>query len=140
MIMKRYFIILFIFAACNHSEAIQDAVYGDVLDVVDPIPVEAVLAEPLHYTGVVAVAGTVHEVCQMDGCWLMLRSMETGDGLRVQSELEAGGTYSFTVPAHISGQYAVVYGTIQPDELEQEDRQVRSMAAVGVRVFPEESR
>ena len=134
--MKRYLFIILAFAACNRAEPVQDAVYGAVLDMADAVPVEAVLAEPQHYIGEVAVGGTVHEVCKMDGCWLMLRSMDTGDGLRVHAELEEDGAYTFTVPKDISGQYAVAYGTIQAGEAGQ----VRSMAAVGVRVFPEESR
>ncbi len=137
------------FIACNRAEPISDAVYGLAPDAADAIPVEAVVSEPQHYTGKnVAVAGTVHEVCQMEGCWLMLRSMDTEDGLRVHAGRDKDGEYQFTVPKDISGRYAIVFGVISiPEEGAeahyQEDAPgaspVLSMSAVGVRVSPEES-
>ncbi|MCY3594071.1 MAG: DUF4920 domain-containing protein [Bacteroidetes bacterium] len=142
-------LVVIFFIACNRAEPISDAVYGLVPDVADAIPIEAVVSEPQHYTGAnVAVAGTVHEVCQMDGCWLMLRSIDTEDGLRVHAEMDKDGEYQFTVPKDISGRHAIVFGVISiPEEWAeahyQEDapgpRPVLSMSAVGVRVSPEES-
>lgn len=138
-----------LFLSCNRVEPISDAVYGIAGDALDAVPVEAVVSEPGYYTGrSVTVAGTVHEVCQMDGCWLMLRSMDTEDGLRVHAAVDQDGTYKFTVPRDISGRDAVVFGTINiPDESAeahyQEDAPgespMLSMTAVGVRIFPEES-
>lgn len=137
------------FIACNRTEPISDAVYGLAPDAADAVPVEAVVSEPQHYTGKnVAVAGTVHEVCQMDGCWLMLRSIDTEGGLRVHAEMDKDGGYKFTVPKDISGRHAIVLGTIlipeeEAEEHYQEDAPgaspVLSMSAVGVRVSPEES-
>ncbi len=149
--MKYYLILIFVFfVACNRTEPISDDVYGKAPDAADAIPVEAVVSEPQHYIEKeVAVAGTIHEVCQMDGCWLMLRSRDTEDGLRVHSEIGEDGTYDFTVPKDVSGRHAVVLGIISLPEQEaeahyQEDAPstspvLLSMSAVGVRVFPEES-
>lgn len=149
--MKKQFLILFLMgmAACNRAVPLHDDIYGFAADPADAVPVEAVVSEPEHYAGrKVAVAGTVHEVCQMDGCWLMLRSMDTDRGLRVHAELDEGGAYKFTVPGDISGRYAIVFGTISvPDEGAeahyQEDAPgqipVLSMSAAGVRISPEET-
>lgn len=136
-------------AACGGSELASDEIYGAHLEAVDVIPVEAVLAEPRHYAdNEVAVAGTVHEVCQMDGCWLMLRGLDTGDGLRVHVEQTEAGEYAYTVPTDISGRYAVAVGSLTIPEAEdeahyQEDAPgaapMLSMVATGVRISPEES-
>ena len=135
--------------ACGGSELASDEIYGAQDEAVDVIPVEAVLAEPQHYMGdEIAVAGTVHEVCQMKGCWLMLRGLDTGEGLRVHVERTETGEYAFTVPSDISGRYAVAVGTITTPEAEEEAHYqedapgtvpVLSMVAVGVRTSPEES-
>ena len=140
----------FFLAACNRTEIMSDSVYGDPGDGIDSIPVEAVLAEPANYTDrIMAVAGTVHEVCQVNGCWLMLRSLETGDGLRVHTEIEESGEYVYTVPTDISGRHAVVFGTLSVTEEDmeahfQEDAPGKdpalTMIASGVRVSPEETR
>jgi len=137
-------------AACNRAEIMSDSVYGIAGEVFDTIPVEAVLAEPENYTdNTMAVGGTIHEICQINGCWLILRSMETGEGLRVHSEIKENGEYMFTVPKDISGRHAVVFGTINvPEAVAEAHYQddtpsktpVLTMEAVGVRVSPEETR
>ncbi len=141
--------ICLLLAACGGSELASDDIYGTQHETVDVIPVEAVLAEPRHYAdNEVAVAGTVHEVCQMDGCWLMLRGQDTGEGLRVHVEQTEAGEYTFTVPTDISGRYAVAVGNLTIPEAEkeahyQEDAPgavpMLSMIATGVRISPEES-
>lgn len=64
------------------------------------------------------MAGTVHEVCQMDGCWLMLRGLDTGDGIRVNVEQTEAGEYAYTVPTDIGGRYAVAVGSLTIPEAE----------------------
>lgn len=135
--------------SCGGSELASDEIYGEQREGVDVIPVEAVLAEPQHYAeNEIAVAGTVHEVCQMDGCWLMLRGLDTGKGLRVHAEQTESGEYAFTVPTDISGRYAVAVGTLKIPDMEEEEHYqedapgpvpVLSMIAAGVRISPEES-
>ena len=141
--------ICLLLAACGESELVGDEIYGAQHEAVDVIPVEAVLAEPQHYTdNEIAVAGTVHEVCQMEGCWLMLRGLETGEGLRVHVERTETGEYAFTVPMDINGRYAVAVGILTTPEVEEEAHYqedapgvvpLLSMVATGVRISPEES-
>jgi hypothetical protein len=135
--------------ACGRSELASDEIYGAQHEAADVIPVEAVLAEPQYYTdNEIAVAGTVHEVCQMEGCWLMLRGLDTGEGLRVHVERTETDEYVFTVPTDISGRYAVAVGTLTIPEVEEEAHYqedapgaapMLSMVATGVRISPEES-
>ena len=135
--------------SCGGSELASDEIYGVQHEAVDVIPVEAVLAEPHNYAdNEVAVAGTVHEVCQMDGCWLMLRGLDTGEGLRVHAKQTETGEYAFTVPTEISGRYAVAVGMLTIPDMEEEEHYqedapghvpVLSMIAAGVRISPEES-
>ncbi len=147
----KYFLIIlwFLTISCNRSEVVSDTVYGIPDDVADIIPVEAALSKPQVYMGQsLAIRGTVHEICQMEGCWLMLRSADTGEGLRVHSEVKEDGDYMFTVPKDISGRHAVVFGKIMSSDHDleahfQDDATgkvpILSMEAIGVRIFPEES-
>ncbi len=139
----------FLLVACNRAGVVNDDVYGSAEDTMDAVPVEAVLAEPGSYTGnQMSIAGTVHEVCQMNGCWLMLRSAETEAGLRVHTEMTDNGEYKFTVPKDISGRRVVAFGRVDPVDAEahyQRDAPgtrvpMLSMTANGVRVLPEQTR
>jgi len=146
----KYSLIIFVLlSACQRSEIISDDIYGFPGESIDAIPVEAILAEPeIYHDRSIVVGGTVHEVCQMNGCWLMLRSQETGDGLRVHTEIEENGDYIFTVSKDISGRYAVVSGTLINPNLDHEthyqmdasgESPTLSLTAVGVRLLPEET-
>ena len=107
-------LLLFI-VACAREDVIQTAEYGvtQALDQVTPVPVDAVIAEPdVYLDRTIAVEGSVHEVCQMAGCWLMIRAMDNAGGIRVHVERTEEGSYAFTVPTDISGRHAVAYGTI----------------------------
>ncbi len=109
--MKYTTLFLLLAAACSSPQAEEpyDA-YGESFDAMAAVPVEAVLAErDMYLDGHVSVEGTVHAVCQMQGCWLMLRS-HGGEDLRVDVARTEGGEYAFTVPAHISGRRAVARG------------------------------
>ena len=136
-------------AACTGGEFAQDTEYGAVSALADEIaiPVDAVVAEPeVYLERTMAVSGTIHEVCQMAGCWLMLRALEGQAGLRVHVDRTTDGTYAFTVPTDVSGRYAVAYGTVQPVDAESEahyqedaagEAPLLNMVAVGVRIAPE---
>ncbi len=109
--MRNTALLLLLVAACASPQVEEpyDA-YGEAFDAMAAVPVEAVLAErELYLDGHVSVEGTVHAVCQMKGCWLMLRS-HGGEDLRVDVARTEGGEYAFTVPADISGRRAVARG------------------------------
>ncbi len=145
--MKYTPIILLLLIACQRSEIISDEIFGLANESTDAVPVEAVLAEPeTYFNHSIAVRGTVHEVCQMEGCWLMLRSIDTGHGLRVHAEIKEDGEYAFTVPKDISGRHTVVFGTLShPDKSHEahdhmdapSEIPILSLTAVGVRLLPE---
>ncbi len=149
--LPKYFlpILWLLSVGCNRSEVMSDSVYGNAGEVLDVIPVEAALSEPQVYLGQsIAIRGTVHEICQMKGCWFMLRSADSGEGLRVHTDMKEDGDYLFTVPRDISGRHAIVYGKIKSSDHDleshfQEDASGKapllSMVAVGVRITPEES-
>ncbi len=121
----------------------------------EALPVEAVLAEPEgHLNQPVTVTGTVHEVCQMAGCWLMLRALDTEAGLRVHVARSEDGSYAFTVPTDISGRLATAYGVLQVADPDAEEHyqadaygqrsgfQVApsfSMVATSIRIAPDAS-
>ncbi|NNF58298.1 MAG: DUF4920 domain-containing protein [Rhodothermaceae bacterium] len=77
--------------------------------------VEQILEAPETYDGTpVRVAGTVSEVCQMAGCWLTFQNDE-GTPFRVSVPRNDDG-YVFTFPTDVSGQNAVVAGTLTIEE------------------------
>ena len=116
--MKYALLLLFFAVACASSETelAYDA-YGEAFDTMAAVPVEAVIAERETYLdGHVTVEGTVHAVCQMKGCWLMLRSHD-GEDLRVDVARTEEGEYAFTVPLDISGRRAVARGWLSDGSL-----------------------
>ena len=81
--------------------------------------VEDVVGAPETYDGTpVRVAGTVSEVCQMQGCWLTFQN-EEGTPFRVSVPRDDDG-YVFTFPKDVSGQNAVVAGTLTIEETDVE--------------------
>lgn len=128
--MKNAILLLLFAAACASPQAEQpyDA-YGEAFDAVAAVPVEAVLAERETYLdGHVTVEGTVHAVCQMEGCWLMLRS-HGGEDLRVDVARTEEGEYAFTVPTDISGRRAIARGWLSDGSLS--DAHAHHMAQEG---------
>ncbi|MDE2732172.1 MAG: DUF4920 domain-containing protein [Bacteroidota bacterium] len=140
---------LIFLAACGSPEVIQDDVYGTVegLTEMTPVSVAALVAEKETYLErTVAVSGTIHEVCQMAGCWLMLRALDGQDGVRVHVDRTESGEYAFTVPKDVSGRHAVAYGIVRSVDAEAEDHYqqdapgrapILNMVAAGVEIAPE---
>ncbi len=105
-------VLILVVAACTKTPERYD-VYGEPAFAPAAIAVEAVLADSTLYTGkVVTLAGTVHAVCQMKGCWLTLQSLD-GQSVRVDVARTDDGDYAFTVPKDISGRHAIARGILQ---------------------------
>ena len=78
-----------------------------------PTQVAEILKEPEKSLGQkVKCTGTVAQVCQAMGCWLELRAVNEGPGLRVPM---AG--HAFFVPKDIVGRSAVVEGVLEKQAL-----------------------
>lgn len=140
-------------APSNAPAAPAATTYGAEVDAAQALPAEAVLADAERYAGQpVTVEGRVVEVCQKKGCWLTLDAGE-GRGIRILTARTPEGDYVYTVPKDLSGQRAVVHGTLKAETMsadEQrhlaedagedvsartfEDRTVLQIMAAGVRV------
>ena len=112
-----------LFCACEAQNDSSSFVgYGESFDILGALPVEAVLAEQhLYVNARVSIEGTVHAVCQHDGCWFILRSVG-GQDLRVDVERTTAGAYVYTLPRDISGRRAVARGVLvssRPSQAEQ---------------------
>ena len=91
-------------------------VYGEPTLAATAVAVDVVIAEQEHHVNSdVTVEGTVHAVCQMDGCWLTLQSLD-GESIRVDVARTDGGDYAFTVPTDISGRRVVAHGLLSIDD------------------------
>ena len=78
----------------------------------DAMPVTALLAHADQHSGhAMKFSGRITEVCQKTGCWVMLDA--GGTGIRVRTK------HDFFVPKDVSGS-AVVYGTLEPVEVSEE--------------------
>lgn len=81
--------------------------------------VEEIAETPESYADeMIAVQGTVREVCQMQGCWLTLRS-EDGDQIRVTVPKDDDGAYLWTFPKDLR-QDATLVGMFSFEETDVE--------------------
>ena len=148
-------LVLLLVSACARLDTPEDDLFGTADMPQEALPVEAVLAEPERYLDQpVTVTGTVHEVCQNAGCWLVLRALDSAAGLRVHVARHEDGIYAYTVPQEISGRLATVHGLLQvADQGAEEHYRAESsaqppglaeapkfeMVASGIRVSPKSS-
>jgi len=84
--------------------------FGTPLAAGEAIPVEAVVDAPEKFSGPVKVTGTVDAVCQVGGCWFVVRA----DKDATKSIRFSMKDHSFTVPPSIKGAKAIVEGAIAP--------------------------
>ena len=100
-------------AGCAHAAAAEAAPaagevhFGAPFTVTEAKPLSAlVAANPEGGEEVVQVSGTIHEVCQAAGCWMVVR-----DGEREARVVMKG--HAFTVPKDSKGKAALVEGTLK---------------------------
>jgi hypothetical protein len=105
-------------AAATPSHASKaGAVYGAALPKQAPVPVaiDAIAANASTHVGKSgAFSGRIAEVCQKQGCWLVLAG-EHGELARVFMH-----EHAFSVPKNASGN-AIVYGTLSEKQLSAEE-------------------
>ena len=138
--------------ACTQTMPEVYDTYGEEAKVSSAVAVDAVIADSIRFVGTnVTMAGTVHAVCQMKGCWLTLQSLQ-GESIRVDVARTDEGSYAFTVPTDISGRYAIAHGFLKANTMNEADHQHMaeesdlplqwaslSMVAAGVMVVEDQS-
>ncbi|MCX6623711.1 MAG: DUF4920 domain-containing protein [Acidobacteria bacterium] len=93
---------------------------GRPLTIKQPMPIAKLLAEPDQYTGkFVQVRGTVKEVCQQMGCWMMLTDGDKAVRIKVRD-----GDIVF--PKDSAGKKAVAEGKFLKLELTREQAVTRA--------------
>ena len=84
-----------------------EAHFGDAFTLTEAKPLAAVVATNADGgDAVVQVSGTIHEVCQKKGCWMVVRD---GDA---EARVVMKG-YAFTVPKDAKGKPTVIEGTLK---------------------------
>ena len=90
--------------------------YGDGLELAQPTPIEAIVADPEAWAGKrVRVEGKVAAVCPMRGCWMELTHSDGGPMVRIKVE---DGVIVF--PAEAVGRAAGVEGVVKVIEMSRE--------------------
>jgi hypothetical protein len=85
---------------------------GDPLTLAEPLSIGTLLATPDQYVGeTVQVKGKITEVCQMMGCWMMIRD-DAGEMVRIKVN---DGDIEF--PKNAAGREAIAEGKFQRFEL-----------------------
>lgn len=86
-------------------------------EVAQEVSLAEALANPARYSGrLVRISGTVSDVCQKKGCWMVLGSGASTVRVRF-------GNHDFFVPTDSSGKAAVVEGRLRTVELSEEQYQ-----------------
>jgi hypothetical protein len=94
---------------CDHAAkaGAGEAHFGDAFTLTEAKPLAAVVAGSADGAdAVVQVSGTIHEVCQKKGCWMVVRDGEA------EARVVMKG-YAFTVPKDAKGKPTVIEGTLK---------------------------
>ena len=111
-------LLLLLAVGCADTVPADHDAYGEPVMALSAVAVEAVVADSALYVGEdVTMAGTVHAVCQMKGCWLTLQGIG-GEHVRVDVARTESGDYAFTVPTDVSGRRAVARGRLQHNRID----------------------
>ncbi len=91
---------------------------GQPIEIQAVTPIKDILSEPEKYLGKdVRIEGEITDVCQMAGCWIMVKDQSSGDAIMVKVE---DGVIEF--PKDGAGRKVVVQGKIEKvaDEAQEE--------------------
>jgi hypothetical protein len=102
-------------AGCAEKKAIAEKAFaagsrsfGAALPEGEAVPVDAVAADPAKFGGPVKVSGVIDSVCQVGGCWFVIRSEQDATRtIHITMKDRA-----FTVPPSVKGAKAIVAGTV----------------------------
>lgn len=99
-------------------QAIQGKVYGDSIygdNIQDISALKAMMAKATTID--IIIKGTVEEVCQKKGCWVIMK-MPGGENMRVTFK-----DYAFFLPKDIQGKEIIIDGTAKVDSISVEQQQ-----------------
>ena len=131
--MQRILVSLAVLSAIGLAHAGEPARYGKALPATPAVPVsEAVAAFDQHAGKPMRYSGRIAEVCQAEGCWLVLE--DNGQTARVMSK-----DHAFLVPKDSSGR-AQVAGVLSRKELTPEQVAHLEEDGKGLAVSPVEYR
>lgn len=121
---KSLFVLLF--SLSSIALAGEPKTYGEPLPEATAVPISVAAADTGAYAGAPHLfSGRITEVCQKEGCWLMLE--DDGQAARVMMH-----DHAFAVPKDASGR-AEVYGVLSVKQLSKEAAQLR-IDATGVSI------
>jgi hypothetical protein len=87
--------------------------YGKVITVKEATPLKSIVADIKKYNNqTLRVEGTIADVCQRKGCWLVVADGQAN--LRVTFE-----GYSFFVPKDSAGRKVVLQGVVKEEEISE---------------------
>ena len=92
-----------------------DGIYGErpSIDAAEAMSVSAAVADSSVHGRTVLVAGTIEDVCQKKGCWMVISDGERS--MRVTFK-----DYGFFVPIDATGRDAIVEGIVSREEISEE--------------------
>lgn len=92
--------------------------YGKELTLREATPIAAIIANPATYDGKrVVVEGTITEVCEMMGCWIMIQGGNEKEAVRFKVE---DGVIEF--PTSVKGKTARAEGIVSVKEMSVDDQ------------------
>ncbi len=104
--------LLLILPGCGSSE------FGKPLTINQATPIAEILREPAKFNGKrVLVEGTITEVCEMMGCWIMIQGADEKEALRFKVE---DGVIVF--PMGVKGKVARAEGVVSVKEMSVDDQ------------------
>lgn len=121
-------------SAASSDEAagdVEEVAYGAALSGAETLSADELLASAAQLEGqVVAVRGTIREVCQRAGCWFILET-ESDEVVRVHMLKDDDGEYTFTLPDDVSGSEVVVEGRLVEKHLSEAEQSHYSEEGAG---------
>ncbi|MEP0987417.1 DUF4920 domain-containing protein [Ekhidna sp.] len=109
----RYLILLVLAVACSTPQE-KFSTHGEVITSEKYLSTAEFLAQVNKEEENYKVRGVIEEVCQMKGCWMVLKN-DQGANIRVTFK-----DYGFFVPKDISGREVIVEGVANKEVLEED--------------------
>lgn len=114
--MRKTAITLFVVTLLASTIPAIAATYGDALSDGAIVKISELLAKPDDFVGkTVKVEGTITDVCEMRGCWMMIASDQEFQAIRFKVE---DGV--IVIPMEAKGKKAVAEGTFRKIEMTRE--------------------